>query len=492
MRRIWLAVLPALFALSSSCIFLYDFDDLQGGDSADAGTGGGVSNGGAGTDGGDGGNPCGICDDTDPCTRDFCDETVSPPTCRSEPAGVALDGFETRISADEMHRVSITSGPDAFFVSVFETTNSQPEVTIYHLGTSSAITELQAIAQASALGVAGASGPSSGAAMVVDTTVGQQLHAYLGIREADIRSRVYHVVIDGTLSLRSWEPLPEPAGPGAPTYDDTLPTRMPVAWKLRDTVYAAWIDTSGGITAHSPGTELMSFGSATDPTMRASTLAPFGSLAGTPGVAWTGPGLGAFAQLLGKAPLPLLDCTPTPGLFVSSTSAYAQIGGLWFYGWTKAGDGFLVSESRLLLCDNADNCFTDETCSDDSVAPAVRNVASDTLRRQEDPASVFLHATAIPYLTPDESSNGTLATLVLSVQRFDFGPNPLAENSQIEVQEIGSVTLAAAATSAAVNWDGPDWPALSIAPPNKLLVGWIEPTSTGKDVVLQRYEICLP
>ena len=110
------------------------------------------------------------CADTDPCTQDRCDTAASPPRCVHEPTkALVKDGVSETLLADEMHRVTMASGLNAFYYSVFEQTNMSPEVTLYRLGRDSAASE--ELAKVSSVLFIGQARSAGG--LVVDTSLGE-------------------------------------------------------------------------------------------------------------------------------------------------------------------------------------------------------------------------------------------------------------------------------------------------------------------------------
>ena len=119
-----LAVVAAPFL--ASCVFLLDYDDLQGGsvpnDGGTTATGGAAAGGmsdivgGVGASGEAGSSSsCGDCNDHDACTVDTCDETGDAPTCTHEATeGLKLDGFETTLTSLRHVRVSVVAGGQQF------------------------------------------------------------------------------------------------------------------------------------------------------------------------------------------------------------------------------------------------------------------------------------------------------------------------------------------------------------------------------------------
>src|SRR5690349_294212 len=116
-------------ALATSCALVLDYGALQhgsndagtsgaGGSAGTTATGGASGSGGsAGTAGAAGSSPCGVCDDGNACTVDYCDTSSGTPTCKAN--GMKLDGFDRRVVADKVHRVTLAAGTDAFYLTAY-------------------------------------------------------------------------------------------------------------------------------------------------------------------------------------------------------------------------------------------------------------------------------------------------------------------------------------------------------------------------------------
>ena len=119
MRSLPGRLLPLLVApFLASCVFLLDYDELQGGPEPNAGgaapVGGQTSTAGAGGD--DASSTCGDCNDHDACTIDTCDETGDSPVCTHEATeGLKLDGFETTLTSQRHVRVAAVAGGQMFY-----------------------------------------------------------------------------------------------------------------------------------------------------------------------------------------------------------------------------------------------------------------------------------------------------------------------------------------------------------------------------------------
>ena len=492
----WLALLPLVSVFSlASCAFLLDFDDLQaggqagtdagagaggsagsGGDSGNSGSSGssgssatGGSSGSSGSSGSDGGGCPADCADTDPCTVDRCDTTASPPVCVHD--RLVKDGVSEALVADEMHRVTMTSGPDAFYYSVFEQTNMSPEVTLYELtreGTAS-----RELIKVSSLPIFGAARSAGG--LVVDTTQGFKLHAFPAFG-----NDVWHIIFDSTFMAG----LGNSHRVGIGTYDGAAPRRHPVAVKLGNgEIVGAWINTDGTVSVGS-STRAATVLSPTGVVV--SQIAPLSSST-TPGVLWTSPS-GVNTQLLGGTASPIATCNAQQGVYLSATSAEI-LPGFWLASWTKGGQGFLVTEGKGLGC-AATTCAGEASCGgSEQLSEGVRNPAIASAVRAGDPPGTVLLASATPLLVPN-ASGGATGAILLSVSRLVIQQGP---PMRATTEDIGQVELSRMPPGPAPNFEAPDWPAVSILPPNKIAVAWLEPGSNGGDRLrLERYKICLP
>jgi hypothetical protein len=175
----------------------------------------------------------------------------------------------------------------------------------------------------------------------------------------------------------------------------------------------------------------------------------------------------------------LSECVGMNGFYLSSSSA-AVVPGFWFLTWTKAGTGYLDSETHQVLCDDtsAPGCVSASACANDNISPGVRNSVSQLMQRASEPPDWSVFATAAPYLVP-EGGNVT-AVLLLSV-----GHHTTSGDTKTDIQLASMGTLGPL-------FQGPDLPALSLyAPLDKLAVAWIQPRSGGgEELVVQRYQMC--
>lgn len=463
MRRLTRAACALALLLAPACSLLLDFDDLQEGEEKPLS--------------GDAGASCPeTCDDRQPCTRDSCDRTSSPPRCKYEPIrGVVDDGFSAEVQADSIHRVTITSAADAFYFTVFETTNGANELTLYRIRNASS--EHEKLASFS--GLLGMLKPRSAAGLVADTSdtsVGLVLHGFFALDDD-----VYHIKFNGDFDPRA-APLTTLA---TNTYNSGDPRRYPVAGSIGGDIVGAWINKDGTITAGIPDKPSIALGAAG---LAATQLALIGSL-DTPGVLWTGPA-GVYSQLAGAQPSQLTDCEPRPGLYVSAMSV-PILSGFWLTSWTKAGVGdgelFVTSQDRGIGC-RTPLCVADRRCGANSMKPSVRNPAAAAASRSGDASGTVFAASANPYVRAGDAGTPE-AGINLVVARIQFGDAPFEVEPVTDA--IGTVELSTM-PAVAPAYAGPDWPAVSILPPDRLAVAWIEPTQTGQVLKAKRMLICAP
>ena len=97
-------------------------------------------------------------------------------------------------------------------------------------------------------------------------------------------------------------------------------------------------------------------------------------------------------------------------------------------------------------------------------------------------------ASATPILGPNPDAGSVTSAILLTVST-DGVPGSSFEAT---TEAIGTVELSRMAPIG-TEYEGPDWPAVSILPPNKVAVAWLEPNAAGGDKLrLERYRICAP
>ena len=118
-----------------------------------------------------------------------CDLSSSPPRCKYEPIqGLVDDGLDAEIQADTIHRATLISAGDAFYFTVFETTNARNELTLYRVRNAS--DEYEKLTSFSAFSPA-CSRRAAQHGLVADTSntsVGLVLHGFFALDD-----NVYHI-----------------------------------------------------------------------------------------------------------------------------------------------------------------------------------------------------------------------------------------------------------------------------------------------------------
>jgi hypothetical protein len=481
----------------ASCAFVLDFDELTAGEDAgtDAAAGTGATGGGSGAGGGsggssgsggtggggtagsggtDGGTACASdCADNDPCTDDSCDETTSPARCVHVPAKrIMKDGLSETLVADEMHRVTMTSAADTFYYSVFEQTNGAPEISLYRLGANSMASE-ELLKFSSFLGFLQA---RSAGGLMADTSQGLHLHAFVGLG-----NETQHVIFDGTFSINTAQ-----RASLSTIYDASNPRRHPVAMRLGNgEIVGAWVnnDNTVGIGSATRAPDTLA-----NNILNVGQITPVAS-ANTPGVLFTAPNA-VYLQIAGGQPAPITQCNTQLGGYTSAASTQIMPG-FWITSWTKQGANYLLTEGKGVGCANAACGFRQMCEGSEQATPGLRNPALATGVRPGDPAGTVLFASVAPIVGPNEDGTARTSAILLIVSRTAFGAVPLQEPPVSD--EIGTAELARMAPVGPLE-RGPDWPAVSILPPNKIAVAWTQPAAngTGDELRVERYRICIP
>jgi hypothetical protein len=420
--------------------------------------------------------------DDDPCTVDGCTATGA---CRSTAiTGLVLDGIDARLPADQHFRVTMTPGPDAFFLSSYYVKDGAADVTLYRLGAEDA--SLTSIATIGGLGLSQMDGgdPLSAAGLAVEPGLGL-LHAFVALQDrVGTGSRVWHLVLDGNFT-------PQLRVPVGPTYWSTSPYNHPVALNLRGDVYSAWIAEDQTVALGRPGLMALSTLAVDTP---ASTVTLIGTAGGDPVALYTAAGGGVYLESPTIAATQIEECQMSAGGYLSSGATDTTIPGFWLTHWTKLGpatsmeDGYLTTEGRGVGC-AASACVLDETsCGADSRSNLVRNQALLTGVRPGDPNGLVSLVQAVPYIAPEPE--GTTAGLLLIPARVDFGRVPF--EAEPEVTALGEPMVVSSLPAAAPDFRGPDWPAMAFVPPHHLALSFIEPAETGDELRVQRYRVCYP
>ncbi len=479
MRLASVGLLAAAGLVLGACSFILDFDELQGGE-AEQGSGGSAGGGGIGgqAGGGSGGGeqntdgPGGSagasalecdsdCDDRDPCTEDSCDTEADPPRCvHSAQIGLVADAVDTTVEGEQFERVTLVAGPNRFYLSSFEIGEAGGETLLYGLGRRD--TEIELLYDAANLDEVGQ--PASALGMVPDSSLGFTLHAYVAFNDdlavSDGLGRVYYLRFDDF-------DAPESALLGA-TYAADAPTRFPNALDLNGQIFGAWITSSGEVALHSVGDAAVeTLNQAPALAERATALAMISGPT-QPGVMFSRMGGGVFAQIRGAEPTELTECFTGELTYRSMSATSMRLSGAWVGSWTAYSDDGLGVESKAVFCADNGSCLAEPCEAGDETLNFAHNPALASTVRQGDRAGVVYVAAATPAFVANDDESVD-AELHLSLLRFDFGENP--GETEVGVDVLGDRSLSRMPTDAALT--GPDFPAVSFLPPDKLAVSWI-------------------
>jgi hypothetical protein len=511
-RLISLLAVPGL----ASCSFLLDFDALQegggvagsgtaatGGSAARAGFGGGGSPAGSGgtSNSGEGGATgatggtagSGVtpecpeeCFHDDPCLLDGCNTDGSCVT--GEVIGLAHDGVDETIPADFQARVTMVGGDDAFFLSSLAVNGDKPEVTFYRLdGTEN---DFGAIGTIGGLNIGSISDPVSAAGLAVQPITGA-VHAFIALNSSDLLgARVWHLLLNV-----SDPPRPMPVGSVMDGYWPNNPYNYPAAIQIGNQTYAAWLnaDQTIGLTDGQMDTVPKRLSAGTP----ATTLSLVSSVDGQPYVLYTAEGGGVFVERPELAPIPIPECQPAPGNYISSSATFSNLPGFWLSSWTKFADatdsaeGYLTTTGRALLC-GPDGCSADMTeCGGNSSNNLVRNPAGIVVHRPGDPTGRMEVVQALPAISVE--GEAATAWLVLIQQTLTFNPQRPLEDEAVLEEIAPALPLAEHPATPADGFRGPDFPVVAFVPPDRFAVAWSQPAATaGDELRVQRYKMCLP
>jgi len=455
-------------------------ENAAGAGGAAAGEGGGPT-----SDAGAGGAPgCATdCDDEDPCTLDACENGECTNTLVP---GLALDGVDESIAADQHLRATIAAGSDGFFISDFYNDAGASDLDFYRLGAAPEDT-LDPIFSFADLDLLAGAGPVSAAGLAMDNELGR-IHAFIGLRERQATgARVFHATLDLSYTVRGR------AQAGTSYFSDT-PYNYPAALNLGGSIYSAWINEDRTVSLHGGATLDNAVLAATTP---ASTLALLGSVGNLPVVLYGSEGVGVFLERPNVAPVSVPECQTAPGVYSSAGATYAGVAGFWLTNWTKfgnddgTGEGFLTSDSRGAGCTLAGCTVADAAeCPSDSGNNLERNVATLSALRPGDRTGIVHYVAAVPSLSADDDGNPQ-AVLHLALYRVDFGLVPF--ESTPESEALGEPLLVSSLpTEEASGFAGPDWPVLAYVPPNHVALAFIQPAEDRSELRVQRYRMCLP
>lgn len=493
--------LPLLAApLLGSCYFLLDYDDLQSGAGKVASTGAGgegakastSANGGAAGEGdvAAGGNACGSCDDHDPCTVDSCDASGSAPECKSTPLeGLALDGVDETLEAEQHVRVSLVGSGQLFYLAELELNEDTPKIALFRLATDGA--GLEPIGTDLMLD----GNPVSNVGLAVEELAAGEiaLHGFVAtkLRVAAATPRVLHVVNRNGKTTSNLV--------GASFRDDdvtALTHAFPQALTIGNKVVGAWIQADGTIAVHNVGTaKTDTFGAANLAANTLSLLSTSNDLPAVMFTAQTDPGTGAqgtYVETSGQNRTRVTECETRPGAYLSSTAIATQIPGLWLANITRYGTGYLGNGNASLVCGSGTCTVVPEDCKKATLGNAVRDVSGATVHFDNDKAGVVYSVLALPQVLPKATDVTAIeARLSLGLGRVDFS----GDVKDAPSTSVGDLqVIAANDTTEASGFAGPDWPAVAILPSQRVAVAWIQPNSdfSGTELRVQRYKMCLP
>lgn len=506
MRGLRVLTLALAAAAVPSCVFVLDFDELQEGDGADAGSSGG--NGGAGGSGaagagagGAGGSAgsdaCGGCDDGDPCTRDTCDTSGSTPRCAFTPEGLKPDGLSVTRSFDGLERVTLASSGDRFYLSVFGELEGELDVALFGFGRSGGAETFTEGARFSTLraGPLLTKSPASvGGLLPIVSGFDTRIYAFVALQptlglgdDAEVWQLVFgddlQVIESGAMAL------------GGANYLNDDPTTYPVPWtsSTSDEHYVAWRGR-GGIYVTKLDTPLGLFQQPQLQVGGVRHIAPFTTPgrtgliqvgdSGVSGHFFDDPLLDVAAPNL-SAPASIQQCNTFPGGFTSVQTVDAQIPGLYFTTWSKSADDFIGTELVALFCGEQGPdtvcAATPESCADgDRLIPGLRNPNQVLLRRSSDPADTLHVFSAFSIADPDDGDAGLLLQMQRSIVDTEEAGNTVS---------LGTVTLL---ESWSPGEDFADYPVLALSGEDKLAAAWIEPSSGGAQLRVERFDICYP
>jgi hypothetical protein len=479
-----------LFAapLLASCVFLLDYDELQGGGSATGGApaSGGQPDGGAPSPMGDAGNagasPCGLCDDHDPCTADSCDGDA----CVHDPIeGLALDGVNVSIPNTRHVRVSLVASSTDFYLSALQVANNLPQIALYRLGNDA--TELEPISTDGLEGI-----PVSNVGLAVEElALGEvAIHGFLAAKPkvGDLLPRVFHLV------HRDGNTMTNLVGASYKADNEYV---FPQAVNMGGTIVGAWIQPEGTIAVHNVGSARSDvFGAITLP---ATTLSLLATADDKPAVLFTaqsapGAAIGTYVETSGLNRARLAECETRPGDYLSSSVIATQVPGLYLANTTRYGDDYLTSGGGAVLCGNNACTPLPESCDDAEASAGIRNVAGAAVHFRTDDPGIVYSVVAVPQIAVKEDGSGAEGRLSLALGRADFSKPGEPQSSTIGGDASGLLQVAQNDTSEALSFAGPDWPAVGILPSEQVAVAWIQPgeSGSGTDLHVQRYKMCLP
>ncbi len=473
--------------LLASCIFLLDYDALEGtapvggaaGDSS-SGAQGGESAGGAGP-------TCGDCNDGDPCTIDTCSAPVGEePSCQHVlTQGLKLDGFRTSLPADQHLRVAMVGSGKLFYLSALELDGDETRVSLYRLADDGA--ELEPLQTNMRL----EGSPISNVGLAVEELAAGEvaLHGFVATKAklSDSATRVLHIESRNDKMTSNLV--------GASYRADNL-TVFPQALALGNQIVGAWIQADGTIAVHRVGeARTEDFGDATLP---ATTLSLLSTNDDEPAVMYTSQAdeepLGTWVEGPNHVPARVEECEKGAGSYLSSSVISTQVPGVWLANITRAGEDYLTTGGGTLGCNGKACLAVAEDCKKHPSPNALRNTAGASIHFDTDEAGIVYLMLALPHVIPKtDGSDGLEGKLSLLLARADFNegdmePTPVGGDPMTGILEIAKNDAVLE-----TGFAGPDWPAIAILPGARAAVAWIAPSPSGQGTELhvERYKMCL-
>lgn len=474
--------------LLASCIFLLDYDKLEGTAVSSGGDGGQPPGTGGQSESGAGGVglSCGDCDDGDPCTIDTCLALPGEePECQhAVTQGLKPDGFQISLPSEEHVRVALVGSGKLFYLSALEIDEGVPRVSLYRLADDGA--ELEPMGADFRL----EGSPISNIGLAIEELAAGQvaLHGFVATRAKlnETATRVVH------LQSRNDTMTSEIVGL---SYRADNPTLFPQALAMGDDILGAWIQADGTIAVHQVGAaRTEDYG---DVTLPATTLSLLSTEDQRPAVMFTaqadGAPLGTWVETAGAARAQLAECETAPGAYLSSSVISTQIPGIWLANVTRTGEDYLTNGGGTVVC-SANACRTvPEDCEENPSPNAIRNVAGATVHFDTDEAGIIYSVVAVPQLALNTNGTGLDAKLGLLLGRADFSADPVETTTLGGDPTTGLLEVAKNDASEANGFAGPDWPAVAILPGARVAVAWISPNAdgSGTELRVERYKMCL-
>jgi hypothetical protein len=460
---------------------LLDFDELQQGAEADGGSSG------SGGEDASMQNPCGSgCpDDADPCTESEC----TPQGCiQRYGTGLTPDGLSGVLTAPSFHRVTMISRGERFYLSALQSDGTAYELVLSTF--SKTDTEFPPGVAVSTLDDFGGLMPVS-AAGLVSPAPGFNVVAYVAMGTSpSLPARVFRLAFDLNGGYLGNLPAAIDANYGGGR------RVHPIAWQPpAGEVWGAWPGASGGVYLHTGQGAILT---GEPPQMaplagQVFALAPLAA-GNQPAVMWL-TASSVNVQAVGQPlPVTLGQCDAQAGTFISATTAWTTLAGIYFGAWTKATPApSVMTETAPIFCldeSGARGCIGSPTCGRDSdVTSGVRNIAMEFVDIDGDPAGRVYQVAATPTFDGSNPSN-LEAILQLGVLEIDF--DPTMPDAAANTRAVTAEPVEVARTPLASNGDGPDWPAVSVIPPDRVAVAWLQPSATGDELHVERFRLCLP